>query len=93
MSLIYQASPLTTLKKRSSARLDLLTTMASLLDQPESLANSPHDSLSPLDDAGKFDFVEQQKMVSLVRRFSFEDSASGKSFLPIVNKIGLGYAC
>lgn len=50
MSLVEHCDSSLVRRKRISARLDLLDTM---LDQPPSASNSPHDSLSPIDDGPK----------------------------------------
>ena len=79
---IYPTSPLK-LRRRNSARLDVLTTM---LNQFSSEGNSPHDSLSPLDNDRECDFGKSASHNEL-SLFRFDTDGKRRSFLFITHKL------
>ena len=71
---IFYVSPFSC-RKRNSARLDLLTTMLNQQSHKRDDSDSPHDSLSPLDNVSEYEFNDEAK------RFSFEGFPNGQSWL------------
>lgn len=70
--------------KRNSARLDLLSMMLNSSPtqkkKSSSASDSPHDSLSPLDDVSREDLLDRGRSRSAVELSRVEESTEGECF-------------